>query len=880
MKDFKSCLVDLTKAGDLSTSGSKAFNLGHLEKLGIATPGGALIPDPVFQQHLENAGLLADISKLFAALSSWSQSDIDALAANIRERINTTALSRDLSDALLQVNSVRWPGQLLAVRSSAIGEDTAQASFAGQLESFLNVDSVDSLETAVKATWSSLFSLRVLLYARHNKLTSGHMGVIVQPQVCASISGVLFTRNPSNQHPDSMLIEYGDGLGDRLVNGEITPSRMRIDREDLSITQEFLAAGTTEPDADLMSKLADIGNIGKRLEHEYDAAQDIEWCIDDAGQVVIVQTRPISSTPTTTPLQYWGNANISENYPAPVSPFLLSIAKPGYSAYFGNLGRSFGLSRKRLENMSSALENIVGLQGGRLYYNLSNIHTLLQIMPAGHKLVEFFNLFVGADKTPSQTTIKLSLLSQATEAVRITFSVVWQYLFIHQRIRRFERRADTFAASTHPTRIARKSAEVLVEDISAFLAIRLQYWNDAALADTATMVCYGALKVKLASWLNVDDQSALHNDLLKGLPGLASAIPVAKLWALSRQIENDPDLKALFIENNADEILRQIQQPTFAEFKETFSHYLDHWGFRSSAELMLTMPTPVEDPRPLLELLRAYLRSDTMSPEARTAEQMLSRLATTAEVGAKISPHSWWRALPLVSKAARFRLLLASTQGSIRLRERARMKQALLYTRLRHIVLQLGDRLVARGLLLAREDIFMLSTDEVQMLVSSRQHSIDELQTKIESRRETMQQFSTIQPPDRVVLGAGETWRPRPGENTNELPVSSQALRGTGACGGIATGDATVVLDVANASCVEAGQILVTRQTDPGWATVFFLVHGLVIERGGMLSHGAIIAREYGIPAVVGVTDATRAICNGDKLRVDGDQGLVEFNPL
>ncbi len=879
MKCRETHLVDLAQVDNLSISGSKAFNLAHLARLGIATPGGVLVPDPVFQQHLASAGVLPDISKLIAGLPDWPLPDIEALAVNIRERINNTALPTKLSAALLQASKTKWQGQLLVVRSSAVGEDTVQTSFAGQLESHLRIDSTDAIETALKATWSSPFSLRVLLYARHNKLTSIHMGAIVQPQVSASLSGVLFTRDPTGRHPHCMMLEYGDGLGDRLVNGEITPSRLRIDRGNLSFTQELLVTGTDAPDAATISKLTDIANIGLRLEDSYGAAQDIEWCIDDTGRVVIVQTRPATSNPATTHQQYWSNANIAENFPEPVSPFLFSIVQPGYSAYFRNLGRGFGLSRKRIEAMSSALDNIVGLQGGRLYYNLSNIHSLLQIMPAGDRLVEFFNLFVGAEKTPSQAPVKLGVLSQAAEAARIALSVIWQYLFIHQRIRRFERRTDKFAALTHPTKLVSKSAQALVGDISAFLEIRLHQWNDAALADTAAMVCYGALKAKLTSWLNVDDHSALHNDLLKGLPGLASAIPVTKLWALSRHIEKDPALKALFIESNAQEILRQIAQPAYAEFNAAFSRYLDQWGFRSSAELMLTTPTPVEDPRPLLELLRAYLRSTTASPEARTAEQMRSRLAKTAETSASITPLNWWRAVPLLSEAARFRILLASTQGSIRLRERARMKQALLYTRLRHIALQLGDRMVEQGLLPAREDIFMLSVGEAQMLVASGNQSVSDLLTKIESRRDAVRQFSKMQSPDRLALRPGESWRPDAGENSKVVTSSSQTLHGTGACGGSVSGDATVVLDVANADRVEAGQILVTRQTDPGWATVFFLVHGLVIERGGMLSHGAIIAREYGIPAVVGVEDATRLIRDGDQLRVDGDYGLVEFDP-
>ncbi|HSD68931.1 MAG TPA: PEP-utilizing enzyme, partial [Woeseiaceae bacterium] len=311
-----------------------------------------------------------------------------------------------------------------------------------------------------------------------------------------------------------------------------------------------------------------------------------------------------------------------------------------------------------------------------------------------------------------------------------------------------------------------------------------------------------------------------------------------------------------------------------------FDTYLERWGFRSSAELMLTTPTPVEDPRPLVDLLRAYLRPDTTSPEARAEGQAKSRLAANAAIEMRITPVAWWRAVPLLSAAGRFRLLLRATQGAIRLRERARMKQALLYTRLRHIALQLGDRLLGQRLLRQRDDIFMLTTDEVFGLVSGTEPEPETVAVIVRDRRSAMQACSAMQPPDRIVLGAGEVWRPAAAPPLAQQAGAGQLqekLYGFGACGGAAAGNAAVVLDVAQAGRVEAGQILVTRQTDPGWATVFFLVSGLVIERGGMLSHGAIIAREYGIPAVIGVPDATRLIRDGDALRVDGDRGLVEF---
>ncbi|HSD68675.1 MAG TPA: PEP/pyruvate-binding domain-containing protein, partial [Woeseiaceae bacterium] len=714
MSDAPDWLVDLDALDNPAIAGSKAFNLGQMARMGLPTPGGFAIPDSVFQQHLQSARVLQDIADLRAGLAAASRSQVDAWSASIASRISGTGLAAGLLHALHRETQGRWPRQMLAVRSSAIGEDTVQASFAGQLDSQLNVGTQDALETAVKSTWASLFSPRVLVYAQQNRLDLRHMGVIVQPQVSARLSGVLFTQDPTGRQPGDMLLEYVCGLGERLVGGEVTPSRLRIDRSTRTVTAEFISPESGVPDAPTIAAVIELADYGLQLETSNGIPQDIEWCVDRDDRVMLVQSRPVTGTAhgRASPQYHWSNANIAENFPEPVSPFLFSIVRPGYSAYFRNLGLGFGLSRRRIDGEADAFDNIVGLQGGRLYYNLSNIHRLLQMMPGGRRLTEYFNLFVGAGSTPRTVAASRGRLSLAVECVRIAASVLWQYLFIQRRVCRFENRIDDFAASAHPSALQRKNADALTADLSEFLKIRMEYWNDAALADTAAMVCYGLLKARLRYWLGEGDQQVLHNDLLKGLPGLASAIPVTRLWELSRHIEANDALKALFMHRSAEEILRDIRQPAFQDFANAFDTYLELWGFRSSAELMLTTPTPVEDPRPLVDLLRAYLRPDTTSPEARAEEQAKSRLAASAAIEMRITPAAWWRAVPLLSAASRFRLLLRATQGAIRLRERARMKQALLYTRLRHVALQLGDRLLGQRLLPQRDDIFMLTTDE------------------------------------------------------------------------------------------------------------------------------------------------------------------------
>jgi pyruvate,water dikinase len=273
----------------------------------------------------------------------------------------------------------------------------------------------------------------------------------------------------------------------------------------------------------------------------------------------------------------------------------------------------------------------------------------------------------------------------------------------------------------------------------------------------------------------------------------------------------------------------------------------------------------------MIALLQSYLLSDGLGPEAIAGQQADARIAATAALERHLTPRAWLRALAF-SRAGRMRLALRATQGAIRLRERARMKQALLYTRLRHVMLRIGELLAARGTLEHRDDVFFLTVDEVRQQIEGAQPVAEE----VARRRAEFATFAAMQPPDSLVLEAGAAWQ----SATHDAPIAGEegeSLRGISACGGATQGTAHVIEDVAQIGAFRAGEILVTRQTDPGWAAVFFMVKGLVIERGGMLSHGAIIAREYGIPAVVGVEGATRRIRTGEQVRVDGDQGVVEL---
>jgi pyruvate,water dikinase len=296
---------------------------------------------------------------------------------------------------------------------------------------------------------------------------------------------------------------------------------------------------------------------------------------------------------------------------------------------------------------------------------------------------------------------------------------------------------------------------------------------------------------------------------------------------------------------------------------------------------MLTAPSFQERPEGVVEILRAYADVAGESPAERLYRQEAERQQETRRVQEALMrrPLTWF--LPWPRKSFVFSRLLGWTQRAIGWRERARLKQALLYSRCRRIVLAIGDRLVEAGVFKQPEDVFYLTVQELDALLSGQSMFPGHTAALVALRRTAHAQLSRQQPPDTFSLATGSYWSPTYGSaDRKDVPLSSNGscLHGCGVCGGVATAPAGVLESSTELHRLSAGDILVTRQTDPGWGPVFPLIQGLIMERGGMLSHGAILAREYGLPTVVGIPDATRRMTSGQVVTVNGDLGLVQLH--
>lgn len=822
-----------------------------LMALGALAPPGLVVTRDVFDGLM--GGMGDEIAAWLLGVDPLDAAGLAAVCERVGARVAGVGLPDGFEAALAaRCAAVLGPGPYI-VRSSAIGEDGAAASFAGQLCSVLGV-MPEGLGAAVLACWRSRFAPGVVAYERLGRGVIDGVAVLIQPMLRARFGGVLFTRCP--QDGSRVRVEWCAGHPEPLVRGAVTPGVVRLRRGDGAVVDGWIEDGI--PLGALVGHaLALAAERGQQL--------DVEWIVDEGGRLWLVQVRPDTQA-AADDMEVFSNANMNENYPAPVSPLLYGIAREAYAAYFAALGEALGVSRARIEAARPALERVVGVHGGRLYYDLSAIHAALGQAPFGARLARYFDGFVGARGAPVATGPAASVGEVAAMAAAAARS----FAALEGALLAFEAAVHDYASRWSGAGLDGASLRALVEEgIGGFRTIRLRRWTPAALADAATSIGHGLLGDLLPDGIDEGDRLAL----LSGVEGLASLAPVDELWALSRRARAGEDVG------------------------EERAAYLARWGFRCGRELMLSEPRLVEVPERLDGWIAQFAAIEGPGPAVLQAEARARRVAATARVR---------RLLP-VGRRVVFDAVLAATQGAIRRRERARLAQARLYGAFRQVVRELGGRLVEAGWLPDRDAVLWLECGELARLAGGRE-MFPALAARVVALRRAAWAEAGGGLPERVVLPFG-AYHPasvlmgRAGMGSGGEGMASSAgmvssagmassagmpageplpagpgtrLSGLGSARGRVTAVARVVPTLDAAARLGRGEVLVTGQTDPGWAPLFFVAGALVMERGGLLSHGAIVAREFGIPAVLDVSDACRRIGDGSTVTVDGTAGWVE----
>jgi pyruvate,water dikinase len=760
---------------------------------------------------------------------------------------NAIFKAKNLADykAEIEAELAKLSAASYMVRSSAIGEDGDAASFAGQLDSFIVTNDIDDILNHVQKCWNSYAADNVIVYQEAKGKKLAGMGVIIQELIDPDYAGVLFTA--SHLKENTILVEYVEGHGEKLVSGQVNPEGFSIDKTNNEASEK------------VPFKIDKLIKDSLRLEQQFEGAVDIEWVVKN-DQLYIVQCRPIT-VKGFVPTEYWSNTNVNENYPDAITPLLYSIARESYYHYFKNLAKLLQIPSDQIQKLEKDYINIIGIWGAKMYYNMSSIHRVISSSPFSKLLMKSFNNFVGYQEgekeNPIQFGFKNKLIS-IRQILRLNKD-------LDDHVLTFEKKIDAYKEQVSKA-FDHKSLQIVFH---GFIEIRMHSWFHASLADFFAMIYHGVLG-KLCDSYYRKDSERVRNELIQAIPGLVSSIPVQKTWEIAQEIRANKEAVDLFKSKTSISIWKDLHEKE--QFKSIFTliqRYIQDWGFRCSGELMLTEKNFIDEPEKYIDLLKGYIKQAHQDPSEIIEGKHQESLKAFRDFKKKIYKKS-----PLLFplnwiKVRLFSFVVRQAIKGISSRERVRLKQALVYNELKIVLKRIGKLYPEK--IKEQEDIYFFKYQEIEELLSASQMLPI---TSLESRKEAFKKASELVYPDDFETKLGTYPKP------NELKIKPEkntgnVLTGLTACGGYIKGRARVLNSVLEAKKLEKGDILITRQTDPGWASVFPLISGLVVERGGMLSHGAIVSREFGIPAVVGVAKVTKRIVDGSIIEIMADTGEI-----
>jgi pyruvate,water dikinase len=777
----------------------------------------------------------------------------------------------EIDDALDRaVRDLSPNGELLAVRSSASDEDGHGHSFAGQFDSHLNV-APDDVAQRVRAVRQSAFSDRVLAYRREHglPLAARPPAVVIQRMVQPRAAGVAFSADPVSGRRSVAVVSAVNGLGSALVSGEADADTWLVDREGAICERRVAAEHAALSDEDVRA----VARLARVAAGHFGAPQDIEWALAD--RLVLLQSRPIAplrlvADPDSPPV-IWDNSNIVESYSGVTTPMTFSFAREIYQHVYQQFCRMMGVPGRAIEQHDERFRNMLGLIRGRMYYNLLNWHRVLALLPGYSVNRRFMEQMMGVKETlPAALAAEVAngaRRGRALDAVylaRTIAGLLVNHLTLSRRVDAFYKRLDEALAPPAPPLEARTADELVASyrDLRRRLLLK---WDAPLVTDFFAMVFYGLLRHLVTRWCG-DSQGTLQNDLIGGQGGMVSAEPAVRLQRLAHLAAADTALLNRLATADVETILASLEPAS--EFMREYSAYLAKFGDRTFNELKLESTTFDDDPLPLLRAIGALARQVDGSRRADPTSSSGERLRTEARrrVDAALAGHPLRRLL--------FPWVLRNARRRVRDRENLRLERTRLFGRVRRIVIELGRRLHSAGRLDDPRDVFYLEIDEVLALVEGRSTCTDVRSLAALRKREFVEYERGPAPDDRFET-RGTVYH---GHDFRRLrarrPEAGEERRGLGCCPGVVRGQVRFVADPRTAD-LSGRMILVAEHTDPGWIVVFPSATGVLVERGSLLSHAAIVARELGIPTVVSVPGLTRWLRDGDWVEMDGGAGTI-----
>ncbi|AMK13561.1 phosphoenolpyruvate synthase PpsA [methanogenic archaeon mixed culture ISO4-G1] len=847
---------------DISLVGGKGINIAKMISNGFSVPPALAVTVEAYDMFLDITGLRDGISKVLSETDFEDEDALNASSDRIREMFLTAEIPREEIE-MLKANFFNLEGEYFAVRSSAVAEDLADASFAGQQDTYLNVRKHDIIKM-VLTCWASYWNARAMKYrhdASKDHLSQG-MAVVVQKMVKSDISGVMFTSDPVTGE-DHVVIEASWGLGESIVSGLVTPDRYTVSYDgkvlDFSVKCKeqgfFLIDGENrqvEIDADKKEvRCADdkilklIAEQGLKLRDHFGCPQDIEWAVE-AGKVYILQSRAITTLPDTSEKDdiLWSRGYGDEYWADATTPMFYTVMGKMLTDYVNHEGAHM-MGYKDLESGP-----LTKLHKSRVYFSATVLERIFAHYP---KLIRSRELL---DYFPRKEQERISkypndflgmIKSQICLLFRDRDGMIWKTDKVYRKwAQGFLKLCDEFDST----------------DITSITDAELANWYERIRVGSTKhyqLIRYGMVSHSImtnllvknwcAKWMG--DDGNIYAGLMAGLEDNKTIETNKGFSDLGVALRNDPAVREKAESMPAKEFVEWLEKSD-VPFREVYDKFIKEFGHRSGTRELNALRW-AEDPDYVMGIALQMCAGDVDLRE-EFQHGVERRIQTEADVRKRIG---------FFKRIIMFKVLQYARTYLI-FRENQRFYLDHMMYRNRLIFLEQGRRLKERGLIDDSEDIFFLEDTEAIAILKG--GDIPDIRTIIAPRKAEFMKYRDRLPPKFLLNGV----------DFDDEPVShGDVLVGAASSPGRYQGRVRVIMDVRDLGQVEKGEILVTSNTDPGWTVVFSKLGGLITETGGILCHGAVISREYKIPAVTAVKSATATLKTGDLVSVDGSNGEV-----
>lgn len=885
-----------TKSFAKNQAGGKGYNLYHLSKNGISVPEWVVVCKKEFEDFCTRQDLNSKISeitdKFLADSISADEAEvgIKSLFMNAKE----DAILREIVNHAFSLISTEGG---ISVRSSAADEDGSSHSFAGQLSSFLYVTSAEDAYRYTLQCWASGFTERGLIYRREKKISlqSIKVSVVFQKMIDPDASGVMFTCDIINQSLDKFLVSSVYGVGEGLVSGILDADNFWLNSEDGVVIESEIAEKSTKlskkdsgecvetPVSDHEAKSPSLSSAalkllfdaGRKIHDLYGTPQDIEWAIKD-GKLFILQTRPVTTLKSqlTGYPNLWDNSNIVESYGGLTSPLSFSFALRNYRNVYIQFCEVLHVPRQVVKDMESYLGFMLGNINGRVFYNLYNWYKLVGVLPGFKQNRQFMETMMGVGESLTEEIANRIKPHASWDTfvgkLRKTitgFSFLYYHLFIQKIVDRylsdFKSKYDYYRKLDYD----QMSPDQVYQTYLEMEGVMLGHWKAPIINDFLCMVHFGLLKKLTNSWLSKLDAN-IQNDLLAGDGNYESAEPTRKLIELAGQISSNKQLEEWFVQQPSAYLYEILKHSEHQSLYQEIRDYLDRFGFRCMNEMKLEETDLSNDPSFLFDCIKNYIRSGTT--DLATYEEREKKLRRDSENAVRKALSGFKRYI--------YVWVLHHARKAVRNRENTRFCRTRAYGVGRIMFHSMGEKLAGMGIIENSLDIFYLTIEEIEGVFQGTLSTYN-LKDFINLRKAEYERYEDLEPKIRFQTRGPVYWQ----NDFIDVPETPEVeegadydLKGIACCPGIIERKVKIVHSPKDDLSLD-GEILVCKRTDPGWVPLFPSASALLVERGSLLSHSAIVAREMGIPAIVGIKGLLNTLETGMIVRMDGSKGTIKI---